>query len=473
MNLSLPWGRSRYERLEEMGLGHGTARALKKLEQARKAKDVSEEGGLRLDALLPELLAETAKQTDPVTTLERVVPILRTVLRRSAYLVLLQENPEALRRLLDLVARSRWVAAQIERKPMYLDALLDMRDIHHLPSRDELCAALNARMAGVPEDDQEQQLDMLREFKQQHEFSVAVAELSATLVTMQVSDYHTWLAEALLEQAIEVAWRQCAGPEERPFLIVGYGKLGGLELGPGSDLDVVFVHDFEAQAGQDAATFLHRYARRLLHVLTAPTYLGPLYEIDTRLRPSGNAGTMISSLDAFAAYQRKQAWAWEHQALVRARPVAGDPALAARFVAVREELLCTPRDRQSLAGEVVKMRDRMVQHHNDEHSLKQAPGGIVDIEFMVQYLVLAHAHDVPALARYTDNVRILEAAAAGGVLAGPVTQRLTDAYLEFRAERHRQALDLPNPDRSAEVLAVHRQHVRDTWEELFGAGSSD
>jgi [glutamine synthetase] adenylyltransferase / [glutamine synthetase]-adenylyl-L-tyrosine phosphorylase len=233
--------------------------------------------------------------------------------------------------------------------------------------------------------------------------------------------------------------------------------------GPGSDLDLVFVHDLRG----DAAPFLHRLVRRLLHVITVPSYLGTLYEVDMRLRPSGQSGTMVSSLESFRDYQLNEAWVWEHQALVRARGVAGDPALLARFEAVRREVLCLPRDRHELREEVLKMRRRMAEHHGDDESLKLGSGGIVDIEFMVQYLVLAHAHELPELATYTDNMRILETAERLALLPGAVASSLRAAYLALRSEWHRSVLDLPDTERAAEVLASHRDQVRGAWDLIF------
>jgi glutamate-ammonia-ligase adenylyltransferase len=259
--------------------------------------------------------------------------------------------------------------------------------------------------------------------------------------------------------------------KQRPvaFVIVGYGKLGGIELGPGSDLDIVFIHDLPGSASQ----FLHRLVRRLLHVLTAPTYNGTLYEIDTRLRPSGNSGTMVSSLAAFTEYQEKQAWTWEHQALVRARPVAGDPELAARFEARRRELLGRRRDRRELAEAVQKMRGRMREQlgrDQEAYDLKRGSGGIVDIEFVVQYLVLAHAHDHPALTEFTDNVRILDAVEAAELLPGHAANRLKEAYLSLRAEWHRSVLDIPDTERAAQTLARYRDDVSAIWKSVFDDG---
>jgi len=439
------------------------AQELSALKSARDRSSVGNEGRERLDALMPALLEDLRGRHDAGSMLARLVPILRSVLRRSAYLALLYENPSARRMLVDLVGRSRWVGERLCAQPMHMDALLDDRGIDELPSTEALRQAIADRLALASPDDAERRLDILREFREQYGFRIALAELRERLPLMRISDYYTFLAEALLQEALEMAWQDCDGPDERPFIIIGYGKLGGLELGPDSDLDLVFLHDFDA----DQAPMLQRLARRLLHILTANTYLGALYSIDTRLRPSGYAGTMVTSLAGFVSYQENRAWTWEQQALVRTRSVAGDTRLRARFEAARLDLLRRVRDPHTLKREVVAMRARMQSHQQAEADLKRSAGGIVDIEFMVQYLVLAHAHEHPQLAEFPDNVRILEIASACGVLPPTTARALTEAYLALRAEAHRRALDLPDRDRAARLLRDHEEVVRGTWNSLF------
>jgi [glutamine synthetase] adenylyltransferase / [glutamine synthetase]-adenylyl-L-tyrosine phosphorylase len=465
------------ERLRESGFADAEAAAhqLETLVTARDRSSVGSIGRERLDRLMPLLLDRVRNLDDPDLALARVVPVLKAVMRRSAYLALLHENPDTLAHFLDLAVKSRWLAEQLTAHPAFFDALLDLRHVGALPDRDALARDLREQVRQAQAAGQERVLDVLREFKEHHVFNVALAEVRGTLPLMNASDYLTFLAEAVLEQALDLAWRENARrfPEfaepalpTRPFIIVGYGKLGGIELGPGSDLDLVFIHDLPEAAGQ----FLHRLVRRLLHVITVPTYLGSLYEVDMRLRPSGKSGTMVSSLAAFRDYQIGEAWVWEHQALVRARGVAGDRDLLRRFEQVRLDVLCRPRNAGELRGEVLKMRRRMSEHLGDE-DLKQASGGIVDIEFMVQYLVLAHAHQHPDLAVYTDNMRILETAERLGLLPARVAGSLREAYLALRSEWHRSVLDLPDNERAAEVLSRHRDRVRGAWAALFGDDS--
>ena len=421
-----------------------TVELLNGLATARDRASVADAGRKCLDNLMPQLLQVVSQQERPTLTLQRVVPILRAVLRRSAYLVLLQENPRVLEHFVRLAGLSRWLAEELARQPMFLNVLVDQHAWEPVPDRETLSAELAERIAiqsGEPASE-EMLLDELRTFKEQHVFRVAAAELRDTLPLMHVSDYLTHLAEAVLQHALGFAWDQVAAqhPEfhqPRPFIVVGYGKLGGIELGPGSDLDLVFLHDLPTSA----SLFLHRLVRKLLHVLTVPTYLGPLYKVDMRLRPSGNSGTLVSSLSAFRKYQEKQAWVWEHQALVRARVVAGDAQLARAFASLRHEILCQPRSRDELRAEVRSMRRRMAQHHGQELDLKRGAGGIVDIEFIVQYLVLAWADEHPSLATHSDNVRILEVAGSVGALSEQDAARLTSAYLALRGEWHRSVLD--------------------------------
>ena len=459
-------GREDRAQLEEAGFDdpRRVVELLDDLAAARNRSTVSADGRQRLDALMPEVLQIACRQPHPVRVVERLVPILKALLRRSTYLALLRENPEALQIFVRLAGQSRWVAEQLAEQPVFMEVLLDKHAWDLLSGRNSLVDELGAALAAAA--DEEARVDELRAFKEKRVFRVAVAETRGLLPIMHVSDYLSWLAEAVLEQAIRMAWEQCvpaADAGERPFIAVGYGKLGGLELGPDSDLDIVFVHDLPGSASQ----FLHRLVRKLLHLLTVRTLAGPLYEIDMRLRPSGNAGPLVSSLKTFLNYQNDKAWVWEHQALVRARAVAGDPALMAAFEAARRELLCRPRPIEPLRAEVIKMRKRIEAHHGAGLDLKRGTGGIVDVEFMAQYLVLAFAHEHPNLATYSDNVRILEEAGNAGVLVQEEAERLVLAYLALRGEVHRRSLDLSESAQTDAALTVHRETVGETWERLF------
>ena len=469
--------------LRDAGFRDGDALllALRNLLTARRQRMGQDIARRRLDELVPRLIAAASSADDPDRALTGSLKVAEAVLRRSAYLALLNENPRAMEQLVRLCAASDWIVARISARPALLDELLDSRNLYTVPDRRVIGAWLHQHMTRLA-DDLEAQMNGLRAFKEAHELRVAACEVTGQLPLMKVSDALTWCAEAILEESLDLAWRltkqQHGEPaDNKDFLIVGYGKLGGLELGPQSDLDLLFLHDSSLAAmtvgGERPVAngvFFARLSQRLLHILTTATTAGALYEIDTRLRPSGRKGMMVTSLASFEAYQRDEAWTYEHQALVRARPVAGSRILGDRFDDCRRRILALPRDGNLLREEILAMRARMDQVVGEIGSetaaeLKRGPGGIVDIEFIVQYLVLQHASTVPALMRYTDNVRILEAAAASGVLAAQTATLLTDAYLALRSAAHRVALG-GAPQRVA-ALDQQRHAVRAVWGALL------
>ena len=438
---------------------------VERLRRGRDKPSVARAGRERLDRLMPLLLDRLQRQpADAALALERVGPILEAVLRRSAYLALLIENPAALDALIHLAAQSKWIAAEVARHPVLFDELLLPSELDGPPERASLSAELGRSLARGALNDPERALDVLREFKGAHLFRAAAAEIGGRLPLMGVSDYLTHLAEAVLDGALSHVWREAFGSGPvRDFAVVGYGKLGGFELGPASDLDLVFLHDFPTVRHGE----LHRLVRRFLNALTATTTRGTLYEIDMRLRPSGRAGAMVSAIGGFRRYQQEEAWTWERQALVRARAVAGDVALRKRFEETRRAALAAPRDRAALKTDVLAMRQRIADAAAADADLKRAPGGIVDVEFIVQFLVLAWASEHPALCDFTDNVRILETAAQLGLVEAKDASALTEAYLALRSEGHRAALDLPDPARAASLLASHRDDIRSVWRRVF------
>ncbi|MCP3748699.1 bifunctional [glutamate--ammonia ligase]-adenylyl-L-tyrosine phosphorylase/[glutamate--ammonia-ligase] adenylyltransferase [Pseudomonas sp. SBB6] len=456
-------------------------------------------GRERLDAFIPRLLAQAVEHADPDLVLERVLPLVEAVARRSAYLVLLTENPGALRRLLTLCAASPWIAEQITRFPLLLDELLNEGRLFSPPQAPELAAELRERLTRIPEDDLEQQMEALRHFKLAHSLRVAASEIAGNLPLMKVSDYLTWLAEAILNQVLALAWRQTVSRHGQPkrsdgslcdpgFIIVGYGKVGGIELGHGSDLDLVFIHDGDPQADTDgakpidSAQFFTRLGQRIIHLLTTQTNSGQLYDVDMRLRPSGASGLLVSSLGAFERYQQNEAWTWEHQALVRARVLVGCPQVGAAFEAVRARILGQARDLPKLQAEVSEMRAKMRDNLGTKLSaagtaanafdagvpfdIKQDAGGIVDIEFMVQYAALAWSHDHPALLRWTDNIRILEELEQAGLMPASDAVLLREVYKAFRSAAHRQALQKQAGVIDAEQFVQERQEVRRIWSQL-------
>ncbi len=466
------------------------ATALIELAASRAVGNLERQPRERLDRLLPKIILGCGGTEQPAQTLLRLLRLVEAVLRRSAYLALLNENPAALDQLMRLCAGSSFIAEQLTRHPMLLDELLDAGTLYTPSDRAALQAQLQASVLRIADDDLEEQMNALRYFVSAHQLRVAACDLTGVLPVMQVSDYLTWLAEVAVEQAIEWGWRQLvarhgepgSGDGARPgFIAVGFGKLGGIELGYSSDLDMVFVHNADNQlatsaaAGQrqiDNATFFTRLGQRVMHILSTQTPAGSAYEVDMRLRPSGNSGQLVVPLGGFAKYQREQAWTWEHQALVRARPVAGDAELAAQFDAVRREILCRQRDPVALKAEVVAMREKMRSHlaspaNADQFDLKQDRGGIVDIEFMVQFALLKAAHHHPELARWSDNIRLIESLSASAELAPDSAAVLTAAYQAYRTAGHRQQLQAQPAKLAGDALAEQRRAVQAVWAELM------
>ena len=478
------------------------AAALKRLIDLRggnQVRTMQRLGRERLDSFVPRLLAQAVEHADPDLVLERVLPLVEAVARRSADLVLLTENPGALQRLMTLCAASPWIAEQITRFPLLLDELLNEGRLFKPPLAPELAAELRERLTRIPEDDLEQQMEALRHFKLAHGLRVAASEIAGTLPLMKVSDYLTWLAEAILDQVLALAWRQTVAKYGNPrradgslcdpdFIIVGYGKVGGLEFGHGSDLDLVFIHDGDSQAETDGAKpidgaqFFARLGQRIIHLLTTQTTSGQLYEVDMRLRPSGAAGLLVSSLAAFQRYQENEAWTWEHQALVRARVLAGCARVAEGFERVRATILERARDLPKLQAEVSEMRAKMRDNLGTRitaagtaenayeatvpFDLKQDAGGIVDIEFMVQYAALAWSGQHPELHRYTDNIRILDGLRDVGLLPAADVELLQEAYKAYRSAAHRQALQKQPGKVGGDQFAEERRSVMRLWREL-------
>ncbi len=467
--------------------------ALERVQRLRNGglpERLDEHGRQRLDALVPAVLASAARQAESLRALDGLILVLESIGRRSAYFALLNENPAALERLVGICASSEFLARLVATHPLLMDELLDPRVFEEAPTREELAGDLAVRMARVPADDLEARLDALRNFQQAAIFRVAIVDLAGQLPIMKVSDRLTDVAELVLSAAIDMGWRELAarhgepwcgtGGERRParFAIVAYGKLGGLELGYGSDLDLVFVHDSAGEQQQtdgrsplENAVFFSRLTRRIISILTMHTTSGKLYEVDIRLRPDGQSGLLVSSLAAFERYQREDAWTWEHQALLRSRAVAGDAGVQTAFEALRVRALLSYVRRERLQAEVADMRQRMRAELSRGTAalmdLKQDPGGVADIEFLVQYLVLREAPGFPDLLRWSDNIRQLEGLAAHGVLTAEVAAELADAYRSYRQRLHQLSLAgdaalLPRAEVASLAAAVTR-----IWQGVF------
>ena len=481
------------ESLSELGFQQPqeTLQLLQAFHQSPRVVTLQSEGKSRLQQFMPHLLQACAETQNPDVAVQRAMPLVVAVLRRSAYLALLLENPPAMHELVVLCAASPWISQQMSRHPVLLDEFLNRESLYTAPDKDLLCDELRQQVARLAVDDLEAQMDALRYFKASHVLRVAASELAGRLPLMQVSDKLTWIAEAILEQVIVVAWADLMAKygepsrqgSDRGFAIFGYGKLGGIELGYGSDLDLVFVYDAKKQGATDGersidnTVFYTRLGQRIIHILDTRMAMGQLYEVDMRLRPSGESGMLVISSAGFRSYQEQNAWTWEHQALVRARFVAGDPEVAEQVELIRTQVLCRERDPVVLAEEVQKMRAKMRDHllpqkevKDGEFHLKQGIGGIVDIEFMVQYAVLAWSHKVPELARWSDNVRILEVLGQESLFDKRECEGLTEAYLAYRSAAHQLSLQ-QQPDVSpADRFAESRKLVSDKWRQLFAMG---
>jgi [glutamine synthetase] adenylyltransferase / [glutamine synthetase]-adenylyl-L-tyrosine phosphorylase len=469
------------------------ARLLADFTDSAAMRRLDETGRRRLEALLPVLVGEAAAVGgDALSVLRRLLGLLESIRARSAYFSLLVQNTRARRRLVELARHGDFLTAQIAAHPLLLDELIDESLLDRPPDRASLAADLEERMAGLSgEPDEERVVEQLRHFQRAALFRIAVADLSGRMPVMQVSDRLTDVAELILERALASTWRQLTpvlgtpmcgeGAERRPVRIcaVGYGKLGGMELGYASDLDLVFLHDSigarqetEGARTLDNQVYFIRFAQRLVHLLSMHSAAGRLYEVDMRLRPSGKGGMLITSIEAFGDYQRAEAWTWEHQALLHARGVAGDAALRQRFEALRLDILREHVRRDALKTEVRSMRDRMRQELSrggpDEFDLKQDAGGIADIEFLAQYWALKWAREYPPVAMFSDTIRQLESVASADLVPQSDIDLLTAAYRAYRMRLHHRALDderalVPDAEFRAE-----RAHVIRIWEQALG-----
>lgn len=481
--------------LEDQGfeMAQETYKRLEQLRSSRVVQSLQREGKQRLDQFMPLLLAAVTECTTPSRTLERTLQLVEAVLRRSAYFVLLMENPGALKQMVKLCAASPWIAEHLARTPILLDELLNTATLYTPAELEPLRDELRQQMLRIPEEDEEAQMEALRYFKRAHVLRVAASDIMGTRQLMKVSDYLTFIAEAILEHVLQMAWKKLTDKHGRPqkadgqpcdpsFAVVGYGKMGGIELGYGSDLDLVFLHDAASQGYTDGnksidnGVFFTRLGQRIIHILNTMTPSGQLYEVDMRLRPSGNSGLLVSSLKAFRDYQEKEAWTWEKQALVRARVVAGCPEVAGKFEQIRGEILAQSRDEAQLKEDVVSMRIKMRDNLGSKPTtgdetplfhLKQDAGGMVDIEFMAQYCVLRYSEQHPELLRWTDNMRILETLQHTGILPEDDVRLLSDAYLAYRQSAHNASMQKTKSQVPATEFVEYRARVSQIWHNLL------
>lgn len=463
-----------------------TTEFLRQLRSSSVYRGMAVQGRRRFGQLLPLLFGAARNCEQPDVVLIRVLNVLEAIAGRTTYLALLVESPMALSQLVALCAASPWITHQISRHPILLDELLDPRVLYRLMPRTELEQELAEAAAPLALDDLEAQMDLLRRLKQTWVLRVAAADVNGSMRLMVVSDHLTDIAEIIMAHAIKVAWQQMLERHGRPlresgdeagFAVIAYGKLGGIELGYGSDLDLVFVHDglegdmTDGKRAIDHGSFFTRLGQKIIHILSAQMSSGVAYEVDMRLRPSGNSGLLVTSLEGYRRYQQEQAWTWEHQALVRARYICGSVQVGEAFARLRQEILCQPRDALKLREDIRAMRKKMYDNLGDHapgrFDLKYARGGITDIEFLVQYMVLLHTSSQPALVCFSDNIRQLDALALAGVLKPDDVSVLADAYRAYRKRLHALTLqEIPGVVGEGE-FTEYRQAVTRLWQDLI------
>ncbi|OZI59803.1 bifunctional [glutamate--ammonia ligase]-adenylyl-L-tyrosine phosphorylase/[glutamate--ammonia-ligase] adenylyltransferase [Bordetella genomosp. 11] len=433
----------------------------------------------RVDILLPMAMRAAARTVAPVAATVRLFDLIEAIAQRSAYLALLAEYPDTLARIARMMAASPWAAQYLTQHPLLLDSLIDWRTLHEpldfAAMARQLAADLDACRLPDGTPDIERQMNLMRDVQRQASFQLLAQDLEGELTVEKLADQLSALADMLLAETMRRVWplvnRQ---PDAVPrFAVIAYGKLGGKELGYVSDLDLVFLYD---DPREDAAEVYAKLGRRMTSWLSTMTSSGRLYEVDLRLRPDGDAGLLAVSVQAFAEYQSKHAWVWEHQALTRARFAAGDAAVGARFEALRREILLQPRDAQAVRQEVLSMRDKISAGHpnkTDKFDLKHDRGGMVDVEFVTQYLVLTQAPAHPVLVANLGNIALLGIAAREGLIDADIAARAADAYRTLRRAQHQMRLQGQEKARvEPSVLAAERQAVHALWDAVLGTNAA-
>lgn len=460
---------------------------LAQFRQSLSRRAIGNRGREVLSQLLPQLLTQIFSHKSYRTLLPRMLNIVEKIASRTTYLELLQENPQVFTQLIELCSQSQMIAEQVAQHPILLDELLDQKSLRNPPPFDQYPDELKQYLLRLPQDDEEQFIDGLRQFKQATLLKIAAADILQVLPVMKVSDHLTYLAEAIIAEVVNLAWQQTttrfgtpahleAG--EKGFLVIGYGKLGGIELGYKSDLDLVCLFDGSTQSETvggrkqiDSNQFYLKLAQKIISIFSMNTSAGILYDVDMRLRPSGEAGLLVSSLSAFEDYQKNEAWTWETQALVRSRAVYGEAHLREQFEQIRQTVLSEPRDLIKLKTDVKEMREKMTQHLacNEPHrfDIKRDRGGITDIEFIAQYLVLANAPQNPDLAYWSDNVRIFDLMATNNVISLETAEQLKNSYTQLRNEIHHLNLLGEKSVVAEEKFSEVRSFIGKIWAELF------
>ncbi len=445
-----------------------SAQRLSQFRASNRYQQLPELSRQRLDKLVPQFITLCIQYENRDTTLTRLLSLLEGISRRASYLAFLSEYPQALQRMGRLVSASGWASEYLTQHPALLDELLDAREIYLAPDWSQIESDLGAQL-GDCENDTERQLDVLRHIQQEQTFHLLAMDLQGILPLEKLSDHLSDLADLLLRIILKLCWETARKRhrDEPRFAIVAYGKLGGKELGYASDLDLIFLFDDDHPEAQENYS---RLAQRINTMLSSYTSSGRLYETDLRLRPNGASGLLVSSVGAFADYQKDQAWVWEHQALTRARFSAGDETIGGEFENIRKRVLCQKRDLAELRKEIVSMRQKMHDGHPNNTELfdiKHDSGGMVDIEFMVQFLVLAYAHKHPELTANIGNLALLKLAGELGLIPAGIAEQTGELYRTLRQTQHRIRLDNQSPSRVAQGT-IDTAACRDLWDRLLG-----
>ena len=432
----------------------------------------------RLERLLPALLAAAAGTESPATSVIRLFELVEHIAQRSAYLALLAEYPETLARVTRIVSASPWASQYLNRYPVLLDSLIEWHSLMEAPDfeeiRHQLVRELDASVLPDGKPDVEKQMNLMRDLQHQVSFQLLAQDLEGRLTVEALADHLSALADLLLEETIRRAWplvqaRNTPAAHAPRFAVIAYGKLGGKEIGYASDLDLVFLYD---DPDDEAVERYVKLGRRMVSWLSTMTSSGRLYDIDLRLRPDGDAGLIAVSFEGFERYQREHAWIWEHQALTRARFCAGDPELGARFERIRREILLRARSAEELRSAVKEMRAKIRAghpNHSQDFDLKHDPGGMVDIEFITQYLVLLHAREHPSLVDNLGNIALLGLAAQAGLIPSALAVQVQDSYRVLRRRQH--ALRLQGAEKArvpSDQLQTERTSVSELWNLVIG-----
>lgn len=457
--------------LENMGFDDAveSLRHLEVLHNSSRYQQLPELSRQRFDALMPHVIAQSAKMKNADITLTRVIDLLESICRRASYLALLTEHTQALQLLIKLCSSSPWLANYLTQHPILLDELLDTRTLYAAPDFDALKKELKERLAEA-DGDVERQMDAMRHFKHTNVFRFAVQDINGELVLETLSDYLSNLADLIMDVGLETIWQHVRGKHRDVprFAVIGYGKLGGKELGYASDLDIIFLYDDDAP---DVNEIYVRFAQRISTWFNSLTSAGLLYETDLQLRPDGNSGLLVSTVEAFREYQLHKAWVWEHQAITRARFVAGDSSIGDAFERIRIEVMTQPRDAATLKTEVLNMRERMrkAQHaHDGLFDLKQGVGGIIDVEFLVQYLVLLHAPNYPQLTGNIGNIGLLKMMGELQLVDAALAESVSAAYREYRHTQHMLKLQgASHLGVEPQSIVHHIEKVTALWNQVF------